>query len=692
LQLLCIPQVFWFSAIGQAAFIAFRSLKLPLGGVIRDLGRGLSQLATAGVWAAVMLAVVLFPFLELITQSNRSHNTADFVGSYSLAWKELAYLFNPLAAGVSWEANLFVGAGIVVLGCAGLARFKERNTRRLLGMLLVALLITLGDRTPAFGFLYRWLPGFADFRIHARTGILVDFALICSAGIWLSRPHPRLQSLYSRLCVIPIRATLAAVLLLVCGDLVQGDWAVKRIISHAALYNLSFPLDRSFEDGFVATLSGSGLLQSNAPPPQVLISPALVPANDGMVNHYANCDGSWALLLRRPWDYLHAAAGVQPGAEKGYLSSEVYNRGPFPYPELSLGAGFDPGRGAVILMTNPVPRAFLVTSIAVADYQSILRQLTNGFDTPRSALVETPIAEIAHDQAEPSDGSAEIRSFRPASMTIDVDAPENRLLIVREPWYPGWQADIDGRIVDCVPANLWMRAVPISGGRHTVRMFFHQDYLLSGLILSLAGLGLIIPAYRRNRGVREPGRNIADPLPETGKIAAVQTAELRPFVKTTCTAVGLIVAIGTLVIVEKQRAHSFAAARSHVDALMQFRLGELFAKQRRPANAVARYAAALQLNPDYPEALNNLAWIRATDPTLRDNAEALRLASRACDLTEYHDPQMLGTLATALVNAGRLKEGIAAARKVHELALAKGDTNLAEQSRRFIEAYESRSR
>jgi cytochrome c-type biogenesis protein CcmH/NrfG len=146
------------------------------------------------------------------------------------------------------------------------------------------------------------------------------------------------------------------------------------------------------------------------------------------------------------------------------------------------------------------------------------------------------------------------------------------------------------------------------------------------------------------------------------------------------------------VIVEKQRAHSFAAARSHVDALMQFRLGELFAKQRRPANAVARYAAALQLNPDYPEALNNLAWIRATDPTLRDNAEALRLASRACDLTEYHDPQMLGTLATALVNAGRLKEGIAAARKVHELALAKGDTNLAEQSRRFIEAYESRSR
>ena len=94
---------------------------------------------------------------------------------------------------------------------------------------------------------------------------------------------------------------------------------------------------------------------------------------------------------------------------------------------------------------------------------------------------------------------------------------------------------------------------------------------------------------------------------------------------------------------------------------------------------------ALRLNT----ALNNLAWILATDPdaTLRDGAEAVRLARRACTLTGNSSAVYVGTLAASYAEAGRFDEAITTAERARKLALAAGQPAVAERNAQLIEMY-----
>ena len=66
--------------------------------------------------------------------------------------------------------------------------------------------------------------------------------------------------------------------------------------------------------------------------------------------------------------------------------------------------------------------------------------------------------------------------------------------------------------------------------------------------------------------------------------------------------------------------------------------------------------------PDSPRMLDELAWLLATypDSELRDGAEAVRLAERACALTDRRVPALLATLAAAYAETGDFSRGIAA--------------------------------
>lgn len=71
------------------------------------------------------------------------------------------------------------------------------------------------------------------------------------------------------------------------------------------------------------------------------------------------------------------------------------------------------------------------------------------------------------------------------------------------------------------------------------------------------------------------------------------------------------------------------------------------------AGAISDYRRLLEIGPDDPLVLNNLAWAlleEAPDP-LRDRAEATRLAKRAMELRP-EDPYILGTYGTALLRGG----------------------------------------
>jgi hypothetical protein len=101
------------------------------------------------------------------------------------------------------------------------------------------------------------------------------------------------------------------------------------------------------------------------------------------------------------------------------------------------------------------------------------------------------------------------------------------------------------------------------------------------------------------------------------------------------------------------------------------------------------FRRAIRLNPNYAEALNNLARVLATgaDDKLRDGAEAVRLAERACVLTQYGQPWFVGTLAAAYAEAGRFPEAVATAEKAEQLATGAGMTAVAAKVREMLALY-----
>ena len=108
--------------------------------------------------------------------------------------------------------------------------------------------------------------------------------------------------------------------------------------------------------------------------------------------------------------------------------------------------------------------------------------------------------------------------------------------------------------------------------------------------------------------------------------------------------------------------------------------------------AIEQYRAALRLNPDLPEALNNLAWILATasDAQFRSGPEAVRLAERACGITSYQQTICIGTLAAAYAEAGQFDNAVQAAQRACDSARANGETDLLTKNQTLLVRFQAR--
>jgi tetratricopeptide (TPR) repeat protein len=90
--------------------------------------------------------------------------------------------------------------------------------------------------------------------------------------------------------------------------------------------------------------------------------------------------------------------------------------------------------------------------------------------------------------------------------------------------------------------------------------------------------------------------------------------------------------------------------------------------------------------PDSPRMLDELAWLLATypDSKSRDGTEAVRLAERACDVTQRKIPALLDTLAAAYAEAGEFPQAISAAEEALNRARASGDNDAVKLSESIL--------
>lgn len=127
------------------------------------------------------------------------------------------------------------------------------------------------------------------------------------------------------------------------------------------------------------------------------------------------------------------------------------------------------------------------------------------------------------------------------------------------------------------------------------------------------------------------------------------------------------------------------------DAQSHYRLALALLLQGKAEDAIVHYQEAIRLKPDWPEPLNDLAWLLATCPRaeLRKGRQAVELAERACKLTNSKEARFLGTLDAAYAEAGRFPEAITTAEQAKGLALAAGDQTIAELADQRLKLYRS---
>jgi len=108
------------------------------------------------------------------------------------------------------------------------------------------------------------------------------------------------------------------------------------------------------------------------------------------------------------------------------------------------------------------------------------------------------------------------------------------------------------------------------------------------------------------------------------------------------------------------------------------------------AEAIADFELLVAQEPENHGVLNNFAWVLATSPDdkLRDGPRAVKLATKACEVTEYKKAHILSTLASAYAEIGDFETARKWAGKAVELGA--GEDEVDDQLKQELESYQQK--
>ncbi|MGC8667495.1 MAG: YfhO family protein [Chthonomonadales bacterium] len=108
------------------------------------------------------------------------------------------------------------------------------------------------------------------------------------------------------------------------------------------------------------------------------------------------------------------------------------------------------------------------------------------FDPRHTALVSGRAGPL-----DPNAAQAQVRlvRFAPHRLEMDVSLPGRGLLVVSEPFFPGWRATVDGHAAGILRVDVLLRGVEVGPGRHRVVLVYDPISYRLGLYISLCALG-----------------------------------------------------------------------------------------------------------------------------------------------------------------------------------------------------------
>jgi hypothetical protein len=105
-------------------------------------------------------------------------------------------------------------------------------------------------------------------------------------------------------------------------------------------------------------------------------------------------------------------------------------------------------------------------------------------------------------------GAGQVLAIERSSNRLRIEATSSNdgILIVNDSYWPGWQAEIDGKEVPIWRADFIVRAVPWPSGRHVLVMKYEPREAQIGLLISGAGvialIALLVVEWRCRLGRR----------------------------------------------------------------------------------------------------------------------------------------------------------------------------------------------
>ena len=459
---------------------------------------------------ALLATIVLVPLVELLPYNSRVNFTLADANVYALPPTLLLTLFAPGYFQLS-EWVVFLGVLPPLLGALGL--IAPRFTERWLLALLIgfALIYALGTATPLFGLTFAIIPGFRMLRVPTRMWFFAALAVAVLAGLGanaLTQPEVR-QGLWQR------RRLLArAVGVYFAGGAagLMGYWVVFHHwhwLLTLQLFNVAFIvglfaawLNEKVEGRFLQWMLIPVVLLDLLPAASSfidLVEPRstfmqstpefdFVSSQPGLFRVYSPLGTlPFALAAERGVETLEGLLAFQIGhavetireatgcTKPGYATSV-----PICLDDIEVPSGAPDARRLgelnVRYMITPQPLADPNFKLVFAHTEYVYED-----------LLWQPRARVSPD------GVAEILSRRAGEYDLSVTLSQPGTLIVSETWLPGWQAMVDGQVVQAERVDGALIGLRLAEGQHSVHLSYDPPSWRIGWRISTVSLiGLMV--------------------------------------------------------------------------------------------------------------------------------------------------------------------------------------------------------
>lgn len=474
--------------------------------------------------------------LSLITLFNPNFFGNPGDGSYAIG-------------GAYFETTAYVGILPVVLAILGTTHYVRcwRRKRPLAAgpygylipyfaiVTVLAFILALG-KFGIYGLLYRYVPTFNMFQAPARWLLLAVFSLsiLAAFGVSFWQPTRQTRRRARRALMVAISMTVAGIIasLVVPGtssitlEMARGIAVLGALVIVVALLFAVQPADehRQFRWSLIVLLFVAADLWTANAVSNPTIAPQFYdrrdPATSTRVfwpdaNNRALPDVAFERFL--PLYNYRLAVDRQAAYRTSYLPNlNLLDRQP------SLNS-FEPLRPAglerFMALLNAAQRPALLRAAAVGQVEgqtraeasvSRVRLVTavqpvsnldeaiaalrdENWNPEQSVVVETtatPPLQLERGTGGEVNGTARITAETPLALEIAVESSGDAMLVVADTYYPGWTATVDDQPTPIYRANGAFRAVPITAGRHTVRMTYQPRSVAIGALLSAAALAI----------------------------------------------------------------------------------------------------------------------------------------------------------------------------------------------------------